>query len=286
MLSRDKLSHVTNILNLKNPKVKGVNHVLDVITAIEQEDNLLFLNLLLDDDQDRSLLDSVFTAIKHEPDHEEDILDSFSDNQVLAKTNLVNGLDNLNLLNKETEVVIFGCWYGSILIPLLHDKVKSITAIDVDDHAISIGQNRFFDQYDNITWITGDIFEDYRDMFDTADIFINTSCEHMLPMKWWGPKGPRKDHDWFKEWNGDYRREWKGKDENKWPVYDIGWWERVKPSAHFAFTSNNMYDIPGHINCVDSIEKFKVQLPAGAEVLTESELEDERGIMYLLIGKL
>ena len=100
MLSRDKLSHVTNILNLKNPKAKGVNHVLDVITAIEQEDNLLFLNLLLDDDQDRSLLDSVFTAIKHEPDHEEDILDSFSDNQVLAKTNLVNGLDNLNLLNK------------------------------------------------------------------------------------------------------------------------------------------------------------------------------------------
>ena len=47
-----------------------------------------------------------------------------------------------------------------------------------------------------------------------------------------------------------------------------------------------MHDIPDHNNCVDSIEEFKLQLPPGAEVLKESELEDERGIRYLLIGKL
>jgi hypothetical protein len=99
----------------------------------------------------------------------------------------------------------------------------------------------------------------------------------MLPMKWWGPKGPRKDHDWFREWDGK---------EHEWPVYKIAWWDRVKPSAHFAFTSNNMADIEGHINCVNNIEEFKKQLPSGAEVLRQGDIEDERGIRYLLIGKL
>jgi len=258
MIEREELTYIKNILELSN-----------------QPSTIKF-----------KLLENIFTIFEHEPELKEDIFDSFSANQVKAKSLLVNHLDKLNLLNKDTEVVIFGCWYGSVLIPLISDKVKKITCIDSDDQAITIGRNRLFYNDKRVTWITGDVFEDYRDMFDTTDIFINTSCEHMLPMKWWGPKGPRKDHDWFKEWDGDYRREWKGKDENKWPVYDIGWWERVKPTAHFAFTSNNMHDIEGHINCVNSIEEFKGQLPPEAEVLVEDELEDERGIRYMLIGKI
>jgi hypothetical protein len=264
MLSRDKLQHITNILNLKNPKAKGVDHVLDVITAIEQEDNLLFLQLLLDEDQDRSLLDNVFTAIKHEVNYEEDILDSFSDNQIKAKTKLVNELDKLNLLNvKETEVVIFGCWYGSVLIPLLHDKVRKITAIDSDNNVITIGKNRLFDEYHKVNWIVDDIFRIYRESYTTATIFINTSCEHMPPMNEWGVINK----------------------ERKEP-YKNPWWTRVPKDSHFAFTSNNMFDILGHTNCVNSIEEFKGQLPPAAEVLVEDELEDERGTRYLLIGKI
>jgi SAM-dependent methyltransferase len=208
------------------------------------------------------LLDSIFTIFEHEPDRKEDIFDSYSENQFKAKSLLVNNLDKLDLLNKDTEVVIFGCWYGSILIPLLHDKVKKITAIDIDDQAITIGDNRLFDNHNKITWITGDAFEKYRDMFDTADIFINTSCEHMLPMNEWGVMNKERGMK-----------------------YKNPWWTRVKP-AHFAFTSNNMFDIPGHINCVNSIEEFKGQLPTEANVLVEDELEDERGTRYLLIGKL
>jgi len=226
---------------------------------------------------DFSLLDNVFNVLEHEPDRKDDLFDSFSDNQFIVKTKLVNNLEKLNLLNKDTEVVIFGCWYGSILIPLLHDKVKKITCVDTDNSVITIGDNRLFPAFDNIDWITADMFEVYRDMYDTADIFINTSCEHMLPMKWWGPKGPRKDHDWFREWDGK---------EHEWAVYKIAWWDRVKPTAHFAFTSNDMFDIEGHINCVNSIEEFKLQLPAGAKVLKEDNLVDERGTRFMLIGKL
>ena len=76
---------------------------------------------------------------------------------------------------------------------------------------------------------------------------------------------------------------WKVHDE--WPVY-ISLVEQSKSGAHFAFTSNNMFILQDHINCVDSIEEFKLQLPPGAEVLAEDELEDERGTRYLLIGKL
>lgn len=257
MLTRDELVYIKNILNVSNTK------------------NIDF-----------SLLDNVFTAFEHEPNFKDDIYDSFSRNQFLAKNNLVQRLDDLNLLNKDTEVVIWGCWYGSILIPLLHDKVRKITAIDFDDNVVTIGKNRLFEEYFKVDWITGDLFEDYKEAYNDADIFINTSCEHMLPMKWWGPKGPRSSHNYFLEWDGDYRREWKGADENNWPVYDIAWWDRVKPTAHFAFTSNDMHDIEGHINCVNSIKEFKEQLPPGAKVLREGDIEDERGIRYILIGKI
>jgi len=286
MLSRDKLNHVANILNLKNDDAVGIDNVYDILTAIKEKDNNTFLKTILklsNKDQDLTLLDNVFTAIKHEPNFEEDILDSFSDNQIKAKSLLVNNLEKLNLLNKDTEVVVWGCWYGSVLIPLLHDKVKKITAMDLDNNVVTIGQNRLFDNYHKVEWLTADLFKDYKEAYNSCDIFINTSCEHMLPMKWWGPKGPRKDWNWFKEWDGDYR---KNQDENDWPVYDIGWWDRVKPNAHFAFTSNNMFDIPGHINCVNDIEEFKGQLPDTAEVLIEDEIKDERGIRYLLIGKI
>ena len=47
-----------------------------------------------------------------------------------------------------------------------------------------------------------------------------------------------------------------------------------------------MYDIEGHINCVNSIKEFKEQLPPGAKVLREGDIEDERGTRYILIGKL
>jgi len=279
MLSRDKLNHVVNILNLNNEYDIGIGNVYNILTAIKEEDNNTFLKIILklsNKDSDLSLLDNVFTAIKHNPELEEDILDSFSDNQFIAKTKLVNNLEKLKILNKDTEVVIFGCWYGSVLIPLLHDKVKKITAIDINDTVITIGQNRLFEKYNKVDWITGDVFEKYRDMFDTTDIFINTSCENMKPMYLWGPIGPRsiwKDNKFVPDWLAH-------------KCYKIPWWTRVKPTAHFAFTSHNMFDIHDSYNCVNSIEEFKGQLPPEAEVLIEDEIKDERGTRYLLIGKL
>jgi hypothetical protein len=213
---------------------------------------------------DFSLLDNVFNVIEHDIERTDDIIDSFSNNQYKVKHQLVNSLDELNLLNKDTEVVIWGSWYGSILVPLLHNKVKKITCIDTDESVITIGDNRLFPTYDNVVWISADVFDKYRDhYYSDCDLFINTSCEHMSPMNEWGVMNKERGME-----------------------YKNPWWGRVKPTAHFAFTSNDMYDIEGHINCVNTIEDFKVQLPPGSEVLKEDSLADERGTRFMLIGKL
>ena len=183
-------------------------------------------------------------------------LDSVSPNQFKSKQVLIKHIEDLKILDQNSHIVIFGGWYGSILIPAFN-YVNKITLIDKDPKVISIAKHRIFDEYKNVEFISDDVFSSFRDQFKTANLFINTSCEHMKPMKQWGPA----------------------------PEYKTPWWDRVSP-AYFAFQSNNMYDIPTHINCVSSIEEFKYQLPDNAEVLIEDKIRDERGTRFLLIGKL
>jgi len=185
-----------------------------------------------------------------------DFLDSVSPNQFKSKQVLIKHVEDLQLVDQNSHIVIFGGWYGSILIPAFK-YVDKITLIDKDKDVIGVAKNRLFDHYKNVEFISDDVFSSFRDQFKTANLFINTSCEHMKPMNQWGPA----------------------------PEYKNPWWDRVRP-AYFAFQSNNMYDIPTHINCVSSIEEFKYQLPEKSEVMVEDKIRDERGTRFLLIGKL
>jgi len=200
---------------------------------------------------DLNLLKNIMEEVREN----KDLLDSLSPNQFKSKLTLVNHVKSLNILNKNSEIVIFGSWYGSILIPAFYNDVKKITAIDLDAKVISKAKYKIFKDY-NVDFITGDVFESFRESYKTANLFINTSCEHMKPMKEWGPE-PQYKNPWSKRISGSY----------------------------FAYTSNNMYDIEGHINCVSSIEEFKYQLPDNAKVLIEDKIRDERGTRFLLVGK-
>ena len=51
----------------------------------------------------------------------------------------------------------------------------------------------------------------------------------------------------------------------------------MKKGAHFAFQSNDMFNIDTHINCVNDLDEFKRQLPENFEVQVEDEINDERG---------
>lgn len=195
------------------------------------------------------LFKHVLKEIKN-TDRADDIIDSFSSNQFKSKGKLLELIDNLNILDNQSEIVIFGCWYGSVLIPALSPKVKKITGIDLDDAVIKIAKNSFFKNYNNIEFIVGDVFLKNLSRYKDTKLIINTSCEHMPPM-------------------------------STWP-----WWNNLQNNAYFAFQSNNMDQIEGHVNCVQSLEEFKTQLPLNSQVLFEDELEDERGTRYTLVGKI
>jgi len=210
---------------------------------------------MIDVKQLQTIIENLITSSMREVRDDRDLLDSFSPNQFLSKMNLINHINDLNILDKDSEIVIFGSWYGSILIPAFYKEVKKITCIDQDPKVISRAKHNLFKDL-NVDFITGDVFQ-FRDQYKTTDLFINTSCEHMKPMREWGPA----------------------------PEYKNPWWDRVSP-AYFAFQSNAMFDIPTHTNCVNNIEEFKKQLPDRAEVLIEDEIPDERGTRFTLIGKI
>ena len=187
----------------------------------------------------------LFKNIMAESRHNSDLLDSFSPNQFKSKERIIKHIRDQLILKTDSEIVILGGWYGSILIPAFKE-VKRITLIDKDEKVISIAKNRLFNHYKNVDFITSDVFHnDRKGRIQNADLIINTSCEHMPSMK-------KLELD---------------------------------SNAHFAFTSNNMYDIEGHINCVSSIEEFKWQLPDNAKVLKEDKIVDDRGTRFILIGK-
>ena len=189
---------------------------------------------------------TLFKKIMAEARHNKDLLDSVSPNQFKSKERLIKHIRDMLIISTNSEIVILGGWYGSILIPLLKE-VKRITLIDKDRDVIGIAKNRLFDHYKNVDFISKDVFDWAPDSkrIKTCNLIINTSCEHMSSMK------------------------------------DL----KLDTKAYFAYQSNNMYDIEGHINCVSSIEEFKWQLPDNAKVMLEDKIVDDRGTRFLLIGK-
>ena len=187
----------------------------------------------------------LFKNIMAEGRNNTDLLDSFSPNQFKSKENLITHINNLGILDDESEIVILGGWYGSILLPAFK-FVKRITLIDSDDNVISIAKKRLFEHYENVDFITSDVFDiNRKGRIENANLIINTSCEHMKSMK---------------ELN-------------------------INSNAFFAFQSNDMFNIPTHINCVKNIEEFEMQLPINARIIIEDSIKDDRGTRFTLIGQ-
>ena len=188
----------------------------------------------------------LFKNIMAEARNNTDLLDSVSPNQFKSKEMLIKMVEDLQLVDQNSEIVIFGGWYGSILIPAFN-YVDKITLIDKDSKVISIAKHRIFNHLKNVDFISKDVFDWAPDSkrIKTCNLIINTSCEHMRPMK------------------------------------EL----QLDTKAYFAFQSNNMRSIEGHINCVSSLDEFIKQLPDNAKVLDKGIIEDSRGIRFTLVGK-
>ena len=189
----------------------------------------------------------LFKNIIAEARHNTDLLDSYSPNQFKTKERLIGHIRDLNVVDDKSEITILGGWYGSILIPAFKEA-KRISLIDLDKQVVSIAKQRLFKHYENLDFITSDVFDKNRyGRIRYANLIINTSCEHMKPMK---------ELEALQESN-----------------------------AYFAFTSNNMLSIEGHINCVYDLNDFEKQMPDNAKVLVRDSITDERGTRFMLIGK-
>ena len=190
----------------------------------------------------------LFKNVIAEGRNNSNLLDSFSPNQFKTKERLIGHIRDLNIVDDKSEITILGGWYGSILIPAFKEA-KRISLIDLDKQVVSIAKQRIFNHYNNIDFITSDVFDKNRyGRIRYANLIINTSCEHMKPMK---------ELEALQESN-----------------------------AYFAFTSNYMLSIEGHINCVYDLNDFEKQMPDNAKVLVKDSITDERGTRFMLIGKL
>lgn len=280
MIDREKLAYYSNILNVDKNNNVNVNDLAEVLTLMKKYNDTDFMKKILtmaNGEIDFSFLDKVFDVIKNNPRLEEQLLDSFSDNQISAKTALLNAVDNLDILTEDSTVVIMAGWFGSVLVPKLANRVKKIVNIDMDEDTTKIAKNHLMTEYTNVEHVCDDVFKTYRDVYLDTNLIINTSCEHMPPMKEW---------PWFafSSVDGDaidvrYKRE----NLSRKKVFVS---PKLSNNCYFAFQSNNMFGIEGHVNCVNSLEEFKDQMPERAEILFEEEVEDTRGTRYMLVGKL
>ena len=188
----------------------------------------------------------LFKNIMQEGRTNTDLLDSYSPNQFKSKERMVKLIRDQLIVSTNSEIVIFGCWYGSILIPAFK-YVKRITAIDINPTTISIAKNRLFNHYKNVDFICDDVFKWASDSsrIKKTNLIINASCENMKSMK--------ELH--------------------------------LDTNAYFAFQSNDMYDNHDSVNCVKGLGEFKLQLPNNTKVLLEDKIQDDRGTRFTLIGK-
>ena len=170
----------------------------------------------------------LFKNIMQEGRTNTDLLDSYSPNQFKSKERMVKLIRDQLIVSTNSEIVIFGCWYGSILIPAFKE-VKRITAIDINPTTISIAKNRLFNHYKNVDFICDDVFKWASDSsrIKKTNLIINASCENMKSMK--------ELH--------------------------------LDTNAYFAFQSNDMYDNHDSVNCVKGLGEFKLQLPNNTKVL-------------------
>jgi hypothetical protein len=193
-------------------------------------------------------------------------LESKSDNKVSLNTQISNTKVFVGLDIGTTKIV---CLVGR---KNEHGKLEVLGYGKSKSLGVNVAKNRLFMEYENVEFIVGDIFETFKKEYETTDLFINTSCEHMRPMSEWGPKGPRSLY--------------KDSPFGEPVTRKVPWWTRMKEGCHFAFQSNDMVNIDTHINCVNNGDEFKTQLPTNTEVLVEDEINDERGTRFTLIGKI
>lgn len=186
-------------------------------------------------------------AIRNSKDRDR-VLESFWKGQVHSKVWLIENLKRHVEYPRGYRVAIYGGWNG-VLASLLFNSgigISHITSVDIDsgceETALTI--NKIHEMRGTFTAVTADMCE-Y--VVESADIAINTSCEHITQEQ--------------------YER-----------------WLALQPAdALIVLQGNNFFDCDEHIRCSDSLEHFCQQ--SKVDVIYSGQLETSKYDRYMIIGK-
>jgi hypothetical protein len=147
-------------------------------------------------------------------------------------------------------VWVVGGWYGVLPAMLFDDArfdIDKIVSFDVDADcaAVALAVNRSPVSEGRFEARTGDMYALSYDGPTPPDLVINTSCEH-IP---------------------DVRR----------------WLDRLPSGMPVALQSNDYFDEPEHINCVNSLQDF-IEQAALSKIAHSGVLETQKYDRFMLIG--
>ena len=216
--------------------------------------------------------DSLFRAINDYIKKDKDIAiiqDAMSRSQMRSKIWLVDELSKIN--SKFDNVLVLASWFGQLKF-IYNNKLKfeKMRLVELDRDACEISDS-IFNLYDienykvksinaninNLTlhkngyaWTVENLKENtgYEEKF-LPDLIINTSAEHMT-----------------EEWFNQIR------------------FKEMESNPIVAIQSNNLFEIPEHINCVHSVDHMRKKFPM-KEILFEGELQLKGYKRVMLIGR-
>ena len=173
-------------------------------------------------------------------------LESFWKGQVHSKQWLVERLQELNLYGNQ-RIVIYGGWNG-VLASLLFNSnigINHITSVDIDPSCEETANtiNKNYEMSGMFHAVTADMV--YH--METADIVINTSCEHITQEQ-----------------------------------YNI-WLKNQSDNSLIVLQSNNYFELDEHIRCATDLDDF-VRMSNIAPIW-KGVMELPKYQRYMIIGR-
>jgi hypothetical protein len=171
-------------------------------------------------------------------------LESFWKGQIKSKLWLIKNLRKH--VDKVVSIDIHGGWNGVLASMIFQSTIytKQIRSLDIDPSCEETANtiNKLEEMSGKFKAITADMC----DTKSTADVIINTSCEHITQEQ-----------------------------------YDK--WLSNQPETSLLVLQSNNYDIPEHIRLVNSLEEFEKQ--SNIKVIWSGEFKLPLYTRYMIIGK-
>lgn len=174
--------------------------------------------------------------------------EAFSRGQLQSKLWAIH--ETQKILPPISQAVICAGWYGQLAAlwkTQTHCKVHHFISVDRESFCTQVAQvlQQTLAAKGEFNAVTADILKmDYS----SQDLIINTSCEHLS----------------FDEW--EY------------------WWQLIPKGTWMLLQSNNFFEDPEHVRCVDSLDDFIKQAPL-AEIFYRGKLQLSKYTRFMLIGK-